>query len=197
METGRLIGIRSPAKFPTAAAVVGRAFDLDVLVRLVGDEEVVVRALDELWRKRIVREQGPNAYDFTHDKLRDVAYGETSAPQRRLLHRRVAEALFAVHTKDLDPVSAQIAAHYESAGLLEHAIPHYSRAAVVAQGVYAQDEATALAGRGLALLQQLPASAQHDAWELDLQLVLAPSYRVTRGWAAPELGSVLDRALAY
>src|SRR4029450_6833788 len=80
-----------------AAAVIGRAFDLDVLVRLVGDGEGGVRALGELWRKRIVREQGPNAYDFTHDKLRDVAYGETSAPQRRRLHRRVAEAPGAGH----------------------------------------------------------------------------------------------------
>jgi DNA-binding SARP family transcriptional activator/predicted ATPase len=179
-----------------AAAVIGRAFDLDVLVRLVGDEEVVVRALGELWRKRIVREQGPNAYDFTHDKLRDVAYGETSAPQRRLLHRRVAEALVAAHERDLDPVSAQIAAHYESAGLLEEAIPHYSRAAAVAQGVYAHEEAMMLAVRGLSLLRRSPAGARRDAWELDLQLVLAPSYRVTMGWAAPELGEVLDRALA-
>jgi DNA-binding SARP family transcriptional activator/predicted ATPase len=194
---GRLAQLSDHAReIAAAAAVIGRAFALDVLVRLVGDEEVVVRALDELWRKRIVREQGPNAYDFTHDKLRDVAYGETSAPQRRRLHRRVVEALVAAHEKDLDPVSAQIAAHCESAGLLEQAIPHYWRAAVVAQGVYAHDEAMALATRGLSLLQEQPASARRDGWELDLQLVLAPTYRVTRGWAAPELGVVLDRALA-
>ncbi len=96
--------------------------------------------------------------------------------------------------EDLDPVSAQIAAHYESAGLFEQAIPHYSRAAVVAQGVYAHDEAIALVGRGLSLLRQLPASARRDGWELELQLVLVPSYRVTRGlrsWA-----TLLDRALA-
>ena len=123
---GRLAQLSDHAReTAAAAAVIGRAFDLSVLVRLVGDEDVVARALDELWRKRIVREQGPNAYDFTHDKLRDVAYGETSAPQRRLLHRRVAEALVAAHEEDLDPVSAQIAAHYESAGLFEQAIPHY------------------------------------------------------------------------
>jgi DNA-binding SARP family transcriptional activator/predicted ATPase len=194
---GRLAQLSDQAReTAAAAAVIGRAFDLSVLVRLVGDEDVVVRALDELWRKRIVREQGPNAYDFTHDKLRDVAYGETSAPQRRRLHRRVAEALVAVHEKDLDPVSAQIAAHHESAGLLEQAIPYYSRAAVVAKGVYAHDEATALVGRGLALLRLLPASARRDGGELDLLLVLAPSCRVTAGWAAPELGEVLDRALA-
>src|SRR5512143_3531993 len=194
---GRLAQLSDHAReTAAAAAVIGRAFDLDVLVRVMGDEEVVVRALDELWRKRIVREQGPNTYDFAHDKLRDVAYGATSAPQRRLLHRRVAEVLFAVHEKDLDPVSAEIAAHYESAGLVEQASPHYSRAPVVAQGVYAHDEAIALAGRGLALLRQLAPSARRDGWEIDLQLVLAPSYRVTRGWAAPELGHVLDRALA-
>jgi tetratricopeptide (TPR) repeat protein len=194
---GRLAQLSDHAReTAAAAAVIGRAFDLEVLVRLVGDEDVVVRALDELWRKRIVREQGPNAYDFTHDKLRDVAYGEMSAPQRRRLHRRVAEALVAQHEKDLDPVSAQIAAHYESAGLFEQAIPHYSKAAVVAQGVYAHDEAITLVGRGLSLLRRLPASAQRDGWELELQLVLAPSYRVTMGWAAPDLVEVLDRALA-
>jgi DNA-binding SARP family transcriptional activator len=194
---GRLAQLSDHAReTATAAAVIGRAFGISVLVALVGDEDVVVRALDELWRKRIVREQGPNVYDFTHDKLRDVAYGGTSAPQRRRLHRRVAEALVAAHESDLDPVSAQIAAHYESAGLPEQAIPHYSRAAVVAQGVYAHDEAMLLVGRGLSLLHDLPASTRRDGGELELQLVLAPSYRVTRGWAAPELGDVLDRALA-
>jgi DNA-binding SARP family transcriptional activator/predicted ATPase len=194
---GRLAQLSGPAREVTvAAAVIGRAFDLEVLVRLVGEEDVVIRALDELWRKRIVREQGPNAYDFTHDKLREVAYGEISAPQRRRLHRRVAEVLVATRERDLDPVSAQIAAHYESAGLLEQSIPHYTRAAAVAQGLYANDEAIALAGRALSLLRQLPDSASRDGAELELQLVLAPSYRVTKGWAAPELGAVLDRALA-
>ncbi|HMK73184.1 MAG TPA: hypothetical protein VK454_07580, partial [Myxococcaceae bacterium] len=194
---GRLAQLSDGAReVAAAAAAIGRAFDLDVLVRLVGDEAGVARALDELWRKRIVREQGPNAYDFSHDKLREVADNETSAPQKRRLHRLVAEVLAAAHEKDLDPVSAQIAAHYENAGLVEQAIPHYTRAAAVAQGVFANDEAIALAGRGLSLLRTLPASARRDAAELELQLVLAPNLRVIRGWASPELGSVLDRALA-
>jgi tetratricopeptide (TPR) repeat protein len=110
------------------------------------------------------------------------------------LHRRVAEALVAAHEKHLDPVSAQIAAHYESAGLFEQAIPHYSKAAVVAQGVYAHDEAIALVGRGMSLLRQLPASARREGWELELQLVLVPSYRVTMGLGSWAL--LLDRALA-
>src|SRR5262249_39454630 len=194
---GRLAQLSEHAReIAATAAVIGRAFDLAILTRLVGDEEGVTRALDELWRKRIVREQGPNAYDFTHHQLREGRYGETSAPQRRRLHRRVAEALSALYQDDLDPVSAQIAAHHESAGLYEQAIPHFARAAMVAQGVYAHEAAIALARRGLSLLQTLSPSTRRDASELEVQLVLAPSYRVTLGWAAPELGSVLDRALA-
>jgi predicted ATPase len=190
---GRLAQLSEHAReTAAAAAVIGRAFDLEVLVRLVGNEGVVARALDELWRKRIVREQGPNAYDFTHDRLRDVAYGETSVPQRRLLHRRVAEALVAVHEKDLDPVSAVIAAHYERAGLPEQAIPHYSRAVVVAQGVYAHDDAIALAGRGLTLLHQLPASARRDGWELHR---LRAELLLRGGAEAAEAEAALRRAL--
>ena len=194
---GRLAQLSEPAReVAAAAAVVGRAFDLDVLVRVVGDEDAVVRALDELWRRRIVREQGKNAYDFTHDRIRDVACGETSAPQRRRLHRRVAEALLARHEPDLEAMSARIAAHLESAGLTEAAIPHYTRAAVVAQGISAHEEAMVLVDRGLALVRELPASERRDGWELALLLVLVPSCRVTLGWAAPRLGEVLDRSLA-
>ena len=39
------------------------------------DQANVVRSLDELWQKRIIREQAPNVYDFTHDKLREVTDG--------------------------------------------------------------------------------------------------------------------------
>jgi DNA-binding SARP family transcriptional activator len=191
---GRLAQLSGDAReTAAAAAVIGRAFDVELLVRLVGEEGRVAHGLDELWRKRIIREQAPNVYDFTHDKLRDVVHGETSAPRRRRLHRLAAEALVTAH--DLDPVSARIAAHYESAGLFEEAIPHYSRAALVAQGVYAHDDAIALVGRALDLLRQLPPGTRRDGSELQLQLLLAPSYRVTLGWASRQLASVLDRAL--
>jgi DNA-binding SARP family transcriptional activator len=194
---GRL-GKLSPQARETAetAAVIGRAFDLDVLARVGGPEESQVRGLDELWTKGIVREQGPNSYDFTHDKLREVAYGAISAPQRRRLHRRVAEALEAAHASSLDSVSAAIAAHYEQAGSFEAAIPYYLRACGVAQAVYANDEALTLVERGLSLLRSLEGSPKQDAWELQFQLVLAPIYRVTKGFAAPELEQVLGRALA-
>jgi predicted ATPase len=143
-----------------------------------------------------VREHGANSYDFTHDKLREVAYAEISAPQRRLLHRRVAQALEAMPASGLDSVSGQIASHYERAGMIEQALPHYQRAAAVAQRVYANEDAISLLSRSLELLEFLPAGSKRDKQELGLQLALAPLYRVTKGWGTPELERVLDRALA-
>jgi DNA-binding SARP family transcriptional activator len=189
----------SPAarELAVLAAATGREFRLDVLARASpADEDGIVRALDELWQRRIVREHGTNTYDFTHDKLREVAYADTSAPQRRLLHRRIAQALEAVHASGLDPVSGQIASHYDLAGLAGHAIPYYQRAAEVARRVYANEDAIAFLVRALALLEQLPAGTERDAQELRLLLVLSPIYRVTRGWTAPELERVINRALA-
>ncbi len=180
----------------TLAAAIGREFHLEVLCR-AGNlaEEEVVQALDEMWHRRLVREQGPNTYDFSHDKLREVAYAEISAPQRRLLHSRIARTLEAIHADHLDPVAGQIAAQYERAGLLDQAIVFYQRAASTAQRVYANDDAIGLLSRGLALLEQLPHDQQRDRRELSMHLQLTPIYRVTRGWTAPELERAVYRTL--
>jgi predicted ATPase len=113
-----------------------------------------------------------------------------------MLHRRVAHALAALHAEDLDAVSGQLASHYERAGMIEQALPYYRRAAAVAQRVYANEDAISLLSRSLELLELLPAGTKHDQQELSLQLALAPLYRVTKGWTAPELERLLNRALA-
>jgi tetratricopeptide (TPR) repeat protein len=97
---------------------------------------------------------------------------------------------------DLDTVSAQIAAHYDRAGEVERAIPYYERAALVSQRVYANEDATDLLLRALALLDQLPSGAKRDKLELALLLKLGAIYRITRGWTAPELELLVDRTLA-
>ena len=113
-------------KVMSLAATIGRDFTFHVLAQASqDDEDAIVRALDELWQRRIVREQGTgslDAYDFSHDKLREVAYATVSSALRRQLHRRVAEALEVVHADRLDEVSGLVAAHYEQAGEVERAV---------------------------------------------------------------------------
>jgi tetratricopeptide (TPR) repeat protein len=194
---GRLIQLSSQArKVAEIGAVIGRAFPLDLLLQAGHEnEEMVVSALNELWQKRIIREQSVNTFDFTHDKLREVTYLEISAPQRRLLHRNVAQALEVIKSDDLDVVSAQLAAHYEQAGMLEQAIPYYQRAGAVAANVYANEDAVHLLTHGLELLAQLPPSEKRDAQELALQLALAPIIIITNGHASQEAERVWNRAL--
>ena len=91
-------------------------------------------------------------------------------------------------------MSGEIAAHFDRAGDAEQAIHYYQRAAVVAQRVYANEDAIELLLRALALLERLPAGISRETHELPLLLELARIYRMTRGWTSPELErSLVDR----
>ncbi len=167
----RLSQLSAPAReLAEQAAAIGREFTLPVLARASDqDEDGLVRSLDELWQRRIVRDasgHGTEAYDFTHDKLREVAYNSLSAARRRLLHRRIAQAMESVHAHMPDAVSGQVATHYELAGRYEQAIPHYQRAAEVAQQVYANADAIRYDRRALALLEGPAAAGSALAWGL-------------------------------
>ena len=59
----------------------------------------MVGAVDELWRRRIMREFR-DGYDFSHDLLRETAYAQVSPPKRWLLHRRIAQGLELLHAED-------------------------------------------------------------------------------------------------
>ena len=150
------------------AAVIGRSFTFGVLSKAADlDEDAVVRGIDELWQRRIVREQGADAYDFTHGKLRAVAYAGLSLARRRVLHRRVADALEREYVSALDTVSGQIAIHYEQARRVEQAVAYYWRAAAYARHLYANDAAIAHYRHALTLLGD---QAQPGTTELYEQL---------------------------
>jgi DNA-binding SARP family transcriptional activator len=177
------------------AATIGRAFTFEALEQASELEEAaLVRALDELWQRQIVREQGLNTYDFGHDRIRDAAYSRIGPRRRRLLHRRVAQALELLSARNLDTVSAQIAAHYEAAGLAARAIEWFERAAEVATRVSANVEAVRHLTRAVGLIGQLPPSLERDRDELRLQIALASPTVASRGYATGDFALALDRA---
>lgn len=175
------------------AAVIGRAFDAAVLGKASeSTEDELVQGLDELWQHGIIREQGFNrlgveAYDFSHDKLREVAYQSLSSIRRRLLHRRVGEALEFYHAVQLDEISHQLAHHYERGGLVAKAIGYYERAATGAHRLGAVQEAIGYLTHTQTLLPLLPASDEQTRLALALQIALGPLLLATKGYAAPEV----------
>ncbi len=151
------------------AAALGREFTAEVLSAV--REEDVVPALDELWQRRIVRERGPDGYDFTHGRIREVAYGALSPARRRSTHLLLAQALERSGTGP----PAVLAAHYERGGASADAVRCYLRAADAAQRLHLNADALESLERGRRTVAALPAGRARDEQELELvTAALAP-----------------------
>jgi len=178
------------------ASVVGRPFSFEVLEKATDwDERSVSQALDELWRRKIIESRGATEYDFTHDRLREVACEELGLVRRRYLHRRVARALGEAYAADIESWNGQIAWHFEQAGMADEAIEHYCRAARHARNRFADAEAAELLRRALALCRGFPESARRFQQELELLVTLGPVLVTTDGYSAAEVGETYERAL--
>ena len=166
------------------AASVGREFTADVLARAsdLGDD-ALVGALDELWRRRIVRVRAPDGYDFTHDRIRDVTYRSLAPAQRRRAHVRIARAL-AAGSAD----AALVAAQLDRGGAADEAVTWYERAAEDALRMHADAEAVRALRRALELVRD-------PGRELALTTALIAPLAMLEGFASEGLGRAQRRAL--
>jgi DNA-binding SARP family transcriptional activator/tetratricopeptide (TPR) repeat protein len=202
--TGGLAGVLrnrlaqvSPAAADVAglSAAVGTDFSLDLLTEASDlDADVVVNAVDELWRRRIVREFN-DGYDFSHDLLRETAYGQVSPPKRWLLHRRIAQGLELLHAGGTDQVAAQLAEQYARGGRPARAVAYYRRAAEVAAGVFAHAEAIRLDRQALSIISSLPEGRERDRQELAVLEAIAAPLNARFGYSSPALQHTLERAV--
>ena len=140
----------------TAAAVIGRSFDFATLQNVSGRSELeVINGLEELVGLGLLWEGKESDYDFSHEKLRQVAYDETSQVRRRLLHLRVGEAL--------PPHKAGLAAgHLLKAGQAGRAADLFRQAGDQARSLFANDEALSAYQSALAAGHPDPAGL-HEA----------------------------------
>lgn len=177
------------------AAVFGRAFTIEMLVDVSGKpEDEASGLLDELWEKRILREQEPGVYDFTHDKLREVSYEQISTPKRRLLHKKSSDVLERFFADDLDAVMAQLASHYEEAGQVSKAIDAYRRAGLAAKELNATREAIRLFEKAMGLLGRLAQSPENLEKELELCTALGVCMVAEFGYQTPALQRIYERS---
>jgi DNA-binding SARP family transcriptional activator len=178
------------------AAVIGRPFSIGLIASVTAaDERELVDHVDELWRRRIIREQGL-AYDFSHDKLRSVALDMISPARRRQVHRAVAEAIAVEHHADVDAASPRLAAHYDQAGMVEPAIDAYRVAGARAVAVSALEEAVTMYWRALALAADLPTSAGRDALELEILIAIGSPLVALDGYGSKGVHQLYERALS-
>jgi len=193
----RLEQATGPAReVASLASAVGTNFTLDLLTEASDlDADAVVEAVDELWRRRIMREFG-DGYDFSHDLLRETAYAAISPPKRWLLHRRIAQGLELLHAEDIGSVAAQLAEQYARGGRPERALAYYQRAAEVAASRFAHAEAIRLHEKALSIVAAMPAGRDRDSRELAVLEAMAAPLNARDGYSSAQLQQTLERSIA-
>jgi DNA-binding SARP family transcriptional activator len=126
------------------AVAIGREFELAVAARAAGlADEALLDVVDELRAAGLIHAIDQSRYAFDHSLTMEVAYREVGEARHRLLHRRVAEALEAIHQPNVDVVAGLLAQHFAEGLVPERAAPYALRAGRIAAGLAAWKEAIA------------------------------------------------------
>jgi class 3 adenylate cyclase/tetratricopeptide (TPR) repeat protein len=115
------------------AAVLGREFELSILMRMLLDEraETYVR---EAEHAAIWDSLSELRYLFKHGLLKDAAYEMQLRSRRRELHQTAARAIERIHRDHLAPHYSALAYHLEKGDQLDQAMPY-----LILAGDYADD----------------------------------------------------------
>ena len=107
-------------KLLTAAAVVGRRFDLKLIESLSDlDSDRFLEAIEEAETAKLIaleREGRETSCMFTHELIRNTLLQALSLPRRQRLHARVAGAMEDVYESDLTRRASALAHHLYEAG---------------------------------------------------------------------------------
>jgi class 3 adenylate cyclase/tetratricopeptide (TPR) repeat protein len=151
------------------AAVVGTAFELDLLEEVLADEVDGVAEL-ERWRRlgEFVSWDGPTRLSFKHDLFRTTAYEGLSLRRRRDLHGRLGTVLERRAGEAADESAALLSLHFLEAGDFEKAWRYGVLAGHRAKQTLANVVAAELFERALNAAESLPeleARQIADVWE--------------------------------
>jgi len=146
---GALFSMRLAGLSPSAAgalqlaAVLGREFDIRMLVALPGAQELATaEAVEELVARQLIEWVAPGRYRFSHDKFREAQEQALSPERRRELHLVAAERM---EIAGRDAINrAELGVHWARAGKPERALPYLEQAAREAALAHAPHRASEL-----------------------------------------------------
>ncbi len=191
----RMEGERELAQF---AATLGREFSYELLAAAAGVDEPTLQAeLAALVRAEILYPKGPVPrcnYMFKHALLEDALYTALVKSKRQEFHRRIAAVLEERFPQTTFTQPELLALHWTEAGRTEQAVRYWLEAGLRSREKAADREAIGHLTKGLALLETLEETPEHDQQKLKTLTALAPAYIAARGYAAPEVGPILRHA---
>jgi class 3 adenylate cyclase/predicted ATPase len=196
---GRLDRLGPAAKnVAQVGAAIGRDFSYELLAAAAPlAEPELQEALRRLVEAGLVFQRGtpPTAeYLFKHALVQDTAYSTLLRGPRQALHRRIADALEQRFPALVEARPELVAHHYGEAGTADKAVPYWHRASKLSVTKSAMREAISQLRRGLSLLDELPESRERKQLELDIDVTLTSALIGGRGYADPEVATVLEKA---
>jgi len=192
-----------------AASVQGDKFAAEVAARVLGwDEDAVVRRLSGPLRRRhrLVEAvsldrlastgQRLSNYRFRHLLVQRSAYDGLDPVERARLHEATGRALEAIYDQSERPagLAAELARHYETAGMALEAARALHDAGRQAMRLAAFRQALSQFDHGLALLAGEPPSPQRTEIERLLEVARLGPQRNLGGSGSPRLAGALARA---
>jgi class 3 adenylate cyclase len=175
----------------SAAAVIGRDFDLDLLLAVLEFPETrLLDLLDEAVAASLLTEGSERAerFTFTHALVEHTLYEDLGRARRARLHKRVAEALEEQCGDEPGERLGELAGHWAAAVVstdTAKALYYARRAAERALEQLAPDEAVRWYRQALELYDQAPGGDRYERCELLIGLGEAqrqignPEYRQT------------------
>jgi predicted ATPase len=187
------------------ASVEGEQFAAEVVARVQGmsEREAIRRLSNDLQRRhRLVSALGLvqpgqvrlSLYAFEHHLFHLHVYAGLGEAERAYLHRDVGQVLETLFESRTEEVAAQLARHFEEAGILVKAAAYRLQAGSRAHRLSAHQEAADHLTRGLELLTSLPQGVERLQLELGLQTSLGTALIAMRGYACPEVEQAYARA---
>jgi DNA-binding SARP family transcriptional activator/tetratricopeptide (TPR) repeat protein len=171
-----------------AASVIGREFDFALVQGATGlDEAAAAEEIETLVRRRVLRVVGER-FDFVHDQVREVVYGQLLPPRRALLHAAVVRAIERLQAARLREHVERLAHHAFCGELWEKAVAYGHQAGTIAAERSASAQAGACFDQALQALARLPESRETLTQAIELRRV-----RSAHHFALGERAGLLQR----
>ena len=177
----------------SAASVIGRSFDFEDLRGVLGMSELeLLEVLEQLVAHQLLREdklERKDSYSFPHALMQEAMYESLISRRRRVLHRRVAQALERRAGKTPSRLD-ELAFHFRIGGDHERAWNYSRLAGDEAVRLRAWDDAAAHYENALASLEEM--SDEGDRAADLLERLAAVAWRRSR---SPEATQFTEEAL--
>jgi tetratricopeptide (TPR) repeat protein len=173
------------------ASVIGPEVPFSLLLRASGEEEeLLAEAVDGLVGRGRLLERPGEVLSFTDDRLREEVYHRLTASRRRLLHRRVGEALEATGATDIATIYA-LARHFALGKVDEKSLRYNRAAAEIAEQAFSPETAREHLAQALENFRRL----YPDDWSGETELVLALAQQIGHTGALKEAEDLLRHHL--